>query len=127
MAGTSAADFLIVQRCKATVVEMAEEFGKDLVDKAVFMKTMDREGFKILTGTKVERFTKDGAVCAASDGEITISGCDLVILAIGSTAYNPLEKELEGRVPELYVIGDAKEARRIKDAVREAAELAVRI
>ena len=50
-----------------------------------------------------------------------------MILAIGSRAYNPLEESLKGKVPDLHVIGDAVEPRRIAAAVEEAARLAVSI
>ena len=127
LVGLETADFLLHQMRTPTVVEMLDSAGEDLVGKETFIKSLHDGGVKIMTGTKVERFTKDGAVCSTPEGEITLSGFDMVVLAVGSKPYNPLEKELQGKIPELHVIGDAKEVRRIKDAVREAAELAIRI
>ena len=82
---------------------------------------------KVMTNTKVVRFTADGAVCETQEGEITLSGYDMVITAVGSRPVNSLAAELEGKVPEIHVIGDAKKVRRIADAVEEAAWLAVDI
>jgi 2,4-dienoyl-CoA reductase-like NADH-dependent reductase (Old Yellow Enzyme family)/thioredoxin reductase len=127
LVGLETADFLLTQMCSVTVVEMLDKAGEDMLMKDAALKALRDGGVNIMTSTKIERFTKDGAVCSTPKGEITLSGYDMVILAVGSRSYNPLEKELEGKVPEIHVIGDAKEARRIKDAVQEAAELAIRI
>lgn len=49
------------------------------------------------------------------------------MLALGSTAYNPLEEKLKGKVSELYVIGDAVSARKAINAIEEGARIAVAI
>jgi 2,4-dienoyl-CoA reductase-like NADH-dependent reductase (Old Yellow Enzyme family)/thioredoxin reductase len=127
LVGLETTDFLLTQMSSVTVVEMLDTAGEDIVMKDDFLKTLRDGGVNIMTSTKVEYFTKDGAVCSTPKGEITISGCDMAVLAVGSRPHNPLEKELKGKVPEIHVIGDAIEARRVKDAVQEAAELAIRI
>jgi len=127
LVGLETAYFLLSQMRTGAVVEMLDKVGEDLVAREFITNALREGGFDIKTSTKVERFTKDGAICSTPEGQITLSGYDMVILATGSRPYNPLEKELEGKVPEIHVIGDAKEARRIKDAVREGAELAIRI
>lgn len=76
-------------------------------------KSLKENGVEIKTDTKVERFTADGAACSVKHGEMRLSGFDNVILAIGSKSYNPLEESLKDKVPELHVIGDAVQARRI--------------
>jgi 2,4-dienoyl-CoA reductase-like NADH-dependent reductase (Old Yellow Enzyme family)/thioredoxin reductase len=125
LVGLETAEFLLTLMRSVTVVEMLDEAGADLLMKDAVLNTLRDGGVDIMTSTKIERFTKDGAVCSAPEGEITLSGYDMVVLAVGSQPYNPLEKELEGKVPEIQVIGDAKEVRRIQDAVQEGAELAV--
>ncbi|MDR1589880.1 MAG: NAD(P)/FAD-dependent oxidoreductase [Oscillospiraceae bacterium] len=127
LVGLETADFLLTQMSSVTVVEMSAQVGEDLVVKDALLKTLRDGGVNVMVNTRVERFTRDGAVCSTPEGEITISGCDMAILAVGALPYNPLEEQLRGRVPEIHVIGDAAEARRVKDAVREGAELAVRI
>ena len=126
LVGLKTADFLLSRQRPVTVVEMQDKAGEEFNHSArhFLFKTLRDGGVTIMTGTKAERFTKDGAVCSANGGEITLSGYDMVVLAVGSNPYNPLEAELTGKVPEVYVIGDAKEARRIPHAVWEAAELA---
>ena len=127
LVGLETAELLLTQMRKVTIVEMREDIGDDMFTKMMHIGPLTKGGVKILTSTKVERFVKDGAVCSTADGEITLSGHDMIISAVGSRAYDPLEKELEGKLPELYVVGDAVQPRRIKDAVLEAARLAIKI
>jgi len=127
--GLDTAAFLLSQMRSVTVVEPLDEAGEELnpILKPAVFRTLREGGVDVLTGTEVKRLTTDGAVCLTKEGEITLSGYDMVVLAVGSLPYNPLHNELSGRVPEIHVIGDARVAGRIKEAVREAAELAVRI
>jgi len=46
---------------------------------------------------------------------------------MGSTPNDGLYRRLEGRVPELYLIGDAVKPREIVDAVYEAEDVAIKI
>jgi len=96
LVGLETADFLLSQKRLVTVVEMLDKAGAGR--DYVLYNTLRNIGDNIMTSTKVQRFTKDGAVCLAPQGEITLSGYDMVILAVGSRPYNPLEKELEGKV-----------------------------
>ncbi len=42
-----------------------------------------------------------------------------VVIPAGATATNPLYEKLKGRVPEIYLIGDAKTPRKALEAVAE--------
>lgn len=127
LVGVECSELLVNMARNITVVEMRDFIGDSPMMSGMQINELAKSGVKVMTSTKVERFTKNAVVCETADGEITLSGRDMVIMAVGSKPYNPLEKELEGKVPEVYVIGDAKEARRIADAVEEAARLAISI
>ncbi len=127
LVGMETAEVMVTQMRKVSLVEMRDDVGDDPMTKMSHIGPLLKGGVNIMTKTKVERLTKDGAVCSTPEGEKVITGCDMVIMAAGSKAYNPLEKELAGKVGELYVVGDANEPRRIKDAVLEAAQAAVKI
>lgn len=129
LVGLETAEYLLTQNRQATVVEMLDKAGEGLhpsIQYFVF-KALKEGGVDILTNTRVEKFTEDGAVCSAPSGEIKLSGYDMVVLAIGSKAYNPLEEDLKGKVKSIHLIGDAVKPRRIVDAVEEAARLAIRL
>lgn len=46
--------------------------------------------------------------------------CDTVVLALGFRSDNALEKELEGKVPEVVTVGDAVTPRKVLSAVWES-------
>jgi hypothetical protein len=52
------------------------------------------------------------------------AGVDTVVLACGGQARTELHASLQGRVPELHLVGDAWAPRRLTIATREAWELA---
>ena len=59
----------------------------------------------------------------SEDEERLIAG-DTIILAAGMKSNNTLKKDLQGKVPELYEVGDCVTPRHIIDAVEEAARVA---
>ncbi len=129
LVGLETAEFLLTQNRQATVVEMLEKAGEGLhpsIQYFVFA-ALKKGNVDVLTNTKVQRFTADGAVCSTPSGEKILKGYDMVILAVGAKAYNPLKAELEGKVKSLHVIGDAEKPRRIVDAIEEAARLAINL
>lgn len=129
MVGLETAEYLLTQNRQVTVVEMLDKAGEGLNPNIQYFifKALKEGGVDILTNTKVEKFTQDGAVCLSLSGNVKLSGYDMVILAIGSKAYNPLEEDLKGKVKSIHLIGDAVKSRRIVDAVEEAARLAIRL
>ena len=45
---------------------------------------------------------------------------DKVVLAVGLISQATLYQQLEGKVPEMYLIGDCVEPRRVGEATRES-------
>jgi NADPH-dependent 2,4-dienoyl-CoA reductase/sulfur reductase-like enzyme len=127
LVGLETAEHLLTLNSRATVVEMKDKAGEGLNESTQYFifKNLKQGGVDVLTNTKVEKFTKDGAICTNSTGQVDLLGYDMVILALGSKAYNPLEESLKGKVKSLHLIGDAVRPRRIVDAVEEAARLAI--
>ncbi len=62
-----------------------------------------------------------------SGAEAEVTEFDNVVLACGGHADNRLYHELEGRVPQLHILGDAYAPRRIWHATRQAHALALTI
>ncbi len=129
MVGVETADFLGEHLHKVTIVEMLPEIAKDEQDavKYFLLKRLNEYGVKAITGATVKEFLDDGVVCEKDGKEEKIAGFDTVILAMGAKAYNPLEEKIKGKVPELYVIGDAVKARKAVEAIEEGARAAVKI
>ena len=66
-------------------------------------------------------------VCKEGDKEEAIHGMKTIILAMGAKSVDVLSAELKRKVPEVYVIGDAKKPRKALEAIAEAAEVARKI
>jgi len=129
MVGCETADFLGEYGRDVTIVEMESEVGKDVnaVVKISLMRRLKEYGTKYLTNATIKKF-QDNGVVYEKDGQIhELSGFDTIVLALGTTSYNPLEEKVKDLVKEVYVIGDAKKARKVFDASTEAAKLATTI
>ncbi len=121
LVGLETAEFLVGQNRRASVVEMGPSTDGDMdYDVRYFTYEYLEQGkVDINVNTKVEKLTADGAVCSTPEGKKTFKGYDQIVIAVGTHSYNPLEKQLEGKVPTI-VVGDAKQARRIVYAIHEA-------
>lgn len=72
----------------------------------------------VIGNAKVIKISKDGVTYLLEVKEEKIE-CDTVIIAAGYNSNNRLEDELEGKVTELTVIGDAESPRKILTAIHE--------
>lgn len=80
-------------------------------------------GAALRTGVRVAAVTDSGVTL--TDGSC-LDG-DSVVLAAGLSASHALRDEIYGDIPEVYVIGDQREPRKIFDAVNEAYHIAEEI
>ena len=70
---------------------------------------------------------KGYAVVEDASGHRKISGFDAIFLAVGSIPNDFIAKSFQGKVRELYVIGDASQPREAMEAVYEGEEVAMKI
>lgn len=126
--GAEVADFIGQRRKDVTVVEMLPEIGVPtgipLLVAQLLLPRLQGYGVKLMTNTTVKEITADGVIVKTGGQEKRIEGLDQVIIATGARSANELEAELKGRVPEIFVIGDAREPRTLFEATREGAEAA---
>ena len=48
------------------------------------------------------------SMCSSNGSKETISGIDTIVLALGATADSCLAQQIDGKVNEIYAIGDAE-------------------
>jgi pyruvate/2-oxoglutarate dehydrogenase complex dihydrolipoamide dehydrogenase (E3) component len=127
--GTETADYLSEMGKEVTVVEMLGEIASDFVIhlKHYLSHRLAEKGVTVLTSTKVKELGKGYALVEDASGTRKIGGFDTIVLAVGSKPDDRIAKELEGKVPELYVIGDASKPGEILQAVYGAEEAAIKI
>jgi 2,4-dienoyl-CoA reductase-like NADH-dependent reductase (Old Yellow Enzyme family)/thioredoxin reductase len=127
--GCEVADFLGEHHHEVTLVEMQSAVALDVpVSAKYFLLQRLREYcVQIETDTTVLEFLDDGAVVDNNGQRARLEGFDTIVLALGTRSVNGLREQLEGRVAELYVIGDALEPRKAIEAIEEGARVALQI
>ena len=124
MVGAETAEFLAERGKKVTVLEMLGRIGVDMVPMVIMLlyRRLKEFGVVMLTNAKVEEIKENGVVYE-KDGKKQTVEADSVVLAMESKPNIDLMKALEGRVTELYAIGDAKEPGNILNAIHEGSKL----
>ena len=121
MVGCETAVYLSRQGKKVTVVEMMPKLvpeGASFIAKMGLLNLVKESDVEVLTSTKLLEVTGEGTV-VASDSVERVLKADSVILALGFRPLSWLRDALEGKVPELHVIGDCNQPRKILDAMWE--------
>jgi len=119
--GCETAEFLADKGKRVTVMrrgpEMASTVGPSL--RAFFLERLERKGVTLLTGVKYEEATPEGLVITTGDGERKMIAANAIVLAAGSVPDRKLYDEVKDKVPEVHLVGDCVEPRKIGDAIAE--------
>jgi len=127
LVGLEVAEYLAGRADSITVLEMLGAIGEDIgqIRRIAVMEELAGAGVQLIPGATCQEITPS-AVVYQKDGEVAELRYDTAVIAIG-TRSRPT-KPLEDRAAELgiacYVIGDAKQARRAIQAIKEASEAA---
>jgi 2,4-dienoyl-CoA reductase (NADPH2) len=90
------------------------------------IKNLRLMGVKLRPKTNLLEITTDSVIVDTELGKESISA-DTVIIAVGSQSVDDLAGEVKRGRTEVITIGDAKEPRKITDAVREGFDMALQI
>ncbi len=107
-----------------TIIEMLDrigtEFGRSY--RWVMMQNLRQSDVTMMAKTKCIEI-HDGHIIVEQEGERKTVEADTVVIATGYEPVNELYTRLEGKVPELFLIGDAKGPRKCLEAVYEGAKI----
>lgn len=113
-----------------TLVEMLPQIAYDaeIITRIELLKELNRENIKIMTQTKCMDVQAGKVIylCDADSSTSELAG-DYIVFALGTRPRNELYRELEGKVKELFLIGDARSPRKIYQAVLEALAVAMQV
>jgi NADPH-dependent 2,4-dienoyl-CoA reductase/sulfur reductase-like enzyme len=123
--GLETAEWFASKKKQVIVVEMRDEVGSDIepATKYALMSRLNDYGVKFEVRKKVIEVVENGVICLDENDQRRSLSADRVVFAVGATPNNDLGRELPEEIKS-YVIGDAKEPRKIIDAVSEAYALA---
>ena len=112
-----------------TLVEMLETIASDLVNhlQHYLQERLGQKKVTILTSSRVLELGAGYAMVEDAAGVRRLNGFDTIVMAMGSSPNDGIYRRLEGRVAQLYLVGDAAEPREIADAVYEAQDAAINI
>jgi len=121
LVGCETALLLAENKKVVTIVEMlpalATKVGPSI--RAALLAALSEKGITMLTKARVEEITSTGIVVTNGDGKRQTIDADNIVLATGAVPNKQLAEILKGKVKELFLIGDAVEPRRIKEAMSE--------
>ena len=113
---------------KITVIDILERMAVNvgISTRWSLIKSLRLMDVELRPKTKLVEITKDTVIVDTELGRESIPA-DTVIIAVGSQSVDNLVKEVKrGRI-EVITIGDAKEPRKITDAVREGFDMALTV
>ena len=127
LVGCETAVYLAQKGKRVTIVEALEEIMPDVFEanKQYLFKMLAENGVSVLTNTSLVRISDYGAVVENKyhrfEAELK---ADTIILALGLKPETDLLKALQGKVKELYSVGDCEGPGKIIDAVWRAFDVA---
>jgi 2,4-dienoyl-CoA reductase (NADPH2) len=116
--GCQLGEFMTKRGRKVTIVETGDQLAKWMYEerKARLFYWFDRKGVERLAGVKLVEIIDKGLVVQTKEGETRLLEADNVICALPFSPSPSLANELEGKVPQVYTIGDCDEPGLIPDA-----------
>lgn len=114
---------------QVTIVEMRNDVGMDIGISTRWgvKQQIQQLGITCMTETKVVEISAAGVYVQTADGKRKSLAADTVVLAIGSRSCNQLAQEINGKIPEVYLVGDAVEPGKILRCIQDSNELAMKI
>jgi 2,4-dienoyl-CoA reductase (NADPH2) len=124
--GLELAEFLIKRGRNVTIVESSERLGEGMVDVFLVHLTLwfERKGITTMTGVKYEEITDKGLTITTKEGERKVLEADTIIPALPLGPNKELAQKLQGKVPEVYAVGDCNEPLLIADAIGTGSRIA---
>jgi len=124
--GCELADFLVKRGRKVTIVDTAEIPGDGMVFhlRLALFSWFRKKGVTMLSGVKSMEVTDKGLTVVTREGEEQTIEADSIVTAVPLSPDTGLLQSLEGKVPEIYTVGDCREPRLIVDAIAEGSRIA---
>ena len=131
LVGCEAALYLAMKGRRVTVVEALPQIavGEPIMNSVTLYRELVKNGANVLVNHKLLEIYRKGIIVADEKGEKKSIEADTIILAVGREPNidEKLVSEVKKTIKEVYIIGDAKEVRKILYAVNEGFYTALQI
>ena len=121
MVGCETALYLARKGQRVTVVELSDILcrGKYLANRMHLIKLITDANVKVFVNSQVSEILDNSIGIVDNHGKNVTLKADTVVLASGSQPNKSLYESLDGRVSEIYAIGDCVEPRKLMNAIWE--------
>ncbi len=123
MVGCETADFLSEQGKDISLIDIKDDSevadDVEMASRLCLLDNLEKKNVRITGSRAVTEITDDGVVTFDFQGNKEVYKADTVVIATGSKPVNKLVPQIANLVKEYYIIGDAKEPRKIIDAIWE--------
>jgi len=124
--GCELAEFLVKRGRKVTIVDTADVLGEGMIShlKLQLFWWFRKKSVAMMPGVKPVAITNKGLIVLTKEGYKQTIEADSIIPAIPMKPNTELLKTLQGKVPEIYAIGDCSNPRLIVDAIADGWKIA---
>lgn len=128
MVGVETAEFCKDYCARVAVVEMQDDVAMDLymTVRDDLLSRFKKDGIEVYRNFKASSIEGNAIRGQQNGQELVLDGFDNIIFAVGSKASIPF-KDADNLGKEVYVIGDAKQARSALEAIYEGARIGMKI
>jgi len=121
LVGCEVAEFLIDKGSSVILMRRGENAATDVnpTIREHLLARLAAKGVTMLMGVLYQEVTDQGITITTKEGKRQIVEVDTVVIAAGNSPDAELSEALDGKVPELYLVGDCVEPRNIMSAVAE--------
>jgi len=121
MVGCETGHYLAEQGKTVTIIEILKRMASDMLfmTRRRLMDGLRSKKVTLLTSATCEEIKEGGVQVTTAEGKKETIPADTIIIAVGYKANDRLYKALEGKVPEIYCVGNSAKPRRILEANSE--------
>jgi 2,4-dienoyl-CoA reductase-like NADH-dependent reductase (Old Yellow Enzyme family)/thioredoxin reductase len=121
MVGCETGHYLARQGKTVTIIEILKRMANDMfmMTRRRLMDGLRSKKVTLLTSATCEEIKEGSVLVTAAEGKRETIPADTVVVAVGYKANDDLYKALEGKISEIYCIGNSSEPRRILEATTE--------
>ncbi len=113
--------YLAAMGNRVTMVEMLDRIAPDVepTTRIDLLEELERAGIVGYAACRAKEVAEEGLACEFADGSPALFAADVIVLAAGAVAERSLVEALASLEVPVYVVGDAKQPRRLVNAIYE--------
>ncbi len=121
MVGCETGHYLVERGKTVTIIEILKRVANDMffMARRRLVNSLRSRKVTLLTSATCEEIKEGTVLVTTAEGRKETIRADTVIIAVGYKANDHLYRDLEGKVREIFCIGDSSEPRKILEATTE--------